>query len=85
MQSPRHNPASAVDGGSPPLSGIERARPAATDPRRYRDVKLHSILFGWTIPDQALRVAAGIPGKRASGGLSRSRDYCQRCEAFPVM
>ena len=28
-------------------------------PQRYRDLKLHSTLFGWRNPDQALRVAAG--------------------------
>src|SRR6266404_2410062 len=49
---------------------------------RYRDMKLHSILFGWSDPDQALRVAAGILGKRASDGLRPSGHYCQRCEAF---
>jgi hypothetical protein len=47
-----------------------RLAPSA-DGDRYRDVKLHSALFGWSDPDQALRVAAGIPGKRASGGQSR--------------
>ena len=56
------------------------------DGGRYRDVKLHSILFGWSNPDQALRVAAGIPGKRASGGRTRAlRVRCQGCEAFPTM
>ena len=57
----------------------------ATEFFRYRDVKLHSILFGWSDPDQALRVAAGIPGKRASDGLWPSGQYCQGCEAFPTM
>jgi hypothetical protein len=52
---------------------------------RYRDMKLHSILFGWSDPDQALRVAAGIPGKRASDGLWPSGRCCQGCEAFPTM
>jgi len=51
----------------------------------YRDMKLHSTLFGWSDPDQALRVAAGILGKRASGGRWPSGHYCQRCEAFPTM
>ena len=78
----RANPASAVDGGILVLSHAERDLPAATDPHRYRDMKLHSILFGWSDPDQALRVAAGIPGKRASGGQWPSGHYCQRCEAF---
>ena len=44
----------------------------ASERGRYRDMKLHSILFGWSDPDQALRVAAGILGKRASGGLARA-------------
>ena len=51
------------------------ARPASSaavgEPQRYRDMKWHSTLFGWSDPDQALRVAAGILGKRASGGLAR--------------
>ena len=42
------------------------------DLRRYRDMKLHSLLFGWSDPDQALRVAAGILGKRASGGRTQA-------------
>ena len=46
------------------------------------DMKLHSLLLGWSDPDQVLRVAAGIPGKRASDGLRPSGHYCQRCEAF---
>ncbi len=59
------------------------ASPAAVgEARCYRDMKLHSILFGWSDPDQALRVAAGILGKRASDGLRPSGHYCQRCEAF---
>ena len=60
------------------------ASPAA-HPHRYRDVKLHSLLLGWSDPDQVLRVAAGIPGKRASDGLWPSGQYCQGCEAFPTM
>ena len=55
------------------------------DLRRYRDMKLHSILLGWSNPDQVLRVAAGILGKRASGGLWPSGHYCQGYEAFPTM
>ena len=85
MGFPISNIAGAVDGGIPVLSNAERARPAATDPQRYRDMKLHSILFGWSDPDQALRVAAGILGKRASDGLRPSGQYCQGCEAFPTM
>ena len=37
-----------------------------------RDMKLRSILLGWSDPDQVLRVAAGIPGKRASGGRTQA-------------
>ena len=33
-----------------------------------RDMKLHKTLLGRFCPDQALRFAAGILGKRASGG-----------------
>ena len=56
----------------------------ASERGRYRDMKLHSILFGWSDPDQALRVAAGILGKRASGGRWLGGHYCQGCEAFPT-
>ncbi len=77
-----HHEAGAEDGGIPVLPRAGRARPAASDPHCYRDMKLHSILFGWSDPDQALRVAAGILGKRASDGLRPSGHYCQRCEAF---
>jgi hypothetical protein len=35
------------------------------------DMKLHSVLLGWSNPDQVLRVAAGIPRKHASDGLPR--------------
>ena len=59
--------------------------PAAAEFLRYRDVKLHSTLLGWSNPDQVLRVAAGILGKRASGGRWPSGHYCQGCEAFPTM
>ena len=48
------------------------------------DMKLHSVLLGRIRPDQALRVSAGTPRKRASDGLRASSRYCQRCEAFPV-
>ena len=66
--------------------GVSRARwPGAPDAERYRDMKLHSLLLGWSDPDQVLRVAAGIPGKRASDGLWPSGQYCQGCEAFPTM
>jgi len=68
------------------LQPPRRRRLALTaDARRYRDVKLHSILFGWRDPDQALRVAAGILGKRASGGRWPRGHYCQGCGAFPTM
>ena len=72
-------------GRVPPLLHVARAWPALPEHNRYRDMKLHSILFGWSDPDQALRVAAGIPGKRASDGLWPSGQYCQGCEAFPTM
>ena len=32
------------------------------------DMKLQSVLLGWSNPDQVLRVAAGIPRKQASDG-----------------
>jgi len=32
------------------------------------DMKLHSVLLGWSNPDQALRVSAGTPRKHASDG-----------------
>jgi hypothetical protein len=62
------NMAAPVD--APIMSLLHCMRPwrRATDARRYRDMKLHSILFGGSNPDQALRVAAGIPPKHASGG-----------------
>jgi hypothetical protein len=51
----------------------KRGSPAAVaEGGRYRDMKLHSLLFGWSDPDQALRVAAGILGKRASGGRTQA-------------
>ena len=62
-----------------------RSRRAVPELCRYRDMKLHSILFGWSDPDQTLRVAAGIPGKRASDGLWPSGRCCQGCGAFPTM
>ena len=49
------------------------------------DMKLHSVLLGWSDPDQALRVAAGIPRKHASDGLWPGGHYCPGCGAFPVM
>ena len=49
------------------------------------DMKLHSVLLGWSNPDQVLRVTAGTPRKHASDGRWPSGRYCQGCEAFPVM
>jgi hypothetical protein len=50
---------------------VARWRLAPTaDGDLYRDMKLHSLLFGWSDPDQTLRVAAGIPWKRAVAGWS---------------
>jgi hypothetical protein len=40
-------------------------------------MKLHSVLLGWSDPDQALRVSAGTPRKRASDGRWPS---CERIE-----
>jgi hypothetical protein len=57
-----------------------------SDRERYRDMKLHSLLFGGSNPDQTLRVAAGILGKRASDGRAWALQVCcQGCEAFPTM
>ena len=65
--------------------GQRRLAPTA-DAGRYRDMKLHSVLLGWGDPDQALRVAAGILGKRAFGGTAWALQVgCQGCEAFPTM
>jgi hypothetical protein len=68
----RHNIAAPVDAPMAPVFHIARSGRRATEQRRYRDMKLHSILLGWIYPDQALRVAAGIPGKRAFDGLPRN-------------
>ena len=66
-------------------SGVFGALPLMAHPHRC-DMKLHSPLFGWSNPDQALRVAAGILGKRASGGTTWALQVrCQGCEAFPTM
>src|ERR1017187_1910584 len=79
------NKAASVDAPIASLSLIVHPGRRATEQQRYRDVKLHSILFGWRDSDQALRVAAGILGKRASGGRWPSGHYCQGCGAFPTM
>ncbi len=80
------NEITSADGGWRVLFAFVAQWPAAAEFLRYRDVKLHSPLLGWTNLDQALRVAAGIPGKRASGGRTRAlRVRCQGCEAFPTM
>src|SRR5882724_9674538 len=78
------NQAAPVDAPTARMFAFDCQWRRATDQRRYRDMKLHSILFGWSNPDQALRVAASIPGKRASGGRWPSGHYCQGCEAFPT-
>jgi hypothetical protein len=49
------------------------------------DVKLHSVLLGWSDPDQALRVTAGTPRKHAPDGRWPSGRYCLGYGAFPVM
>jgi hypothetical protein len=66
------NKAGAVDSPIARLFAFDDQRRLTTDQRRYRDMKLHSLLFGWSDPDQALRVAAGILGKRASGGRTQA-------------
>ena len=76
---------SALDARTALRFHIERHWPGASESDRYRDMKLHSILFGWSNPDQVLRVAAGILGKRASDGLWPSGHCCQGCGAFPTM
>src|SRR2546427_12646053 len=81
----RPNEITSLDAAMTILLHIKGHWRGASEFRRYRDMKLHSILFGWSDPDQALRVAAGIPGKRASDGLWPSGQYCQGCEAFPTM
>ncbi len=79
------NERASVDAGFTLPSTVGRHWSGTAEHERYRDMKLHSILFGWSDPDQALRVAAGILGKRASDGLRPSGQYCQGCEAFPTM
>ena len=66
-----------------PLCALRASSAAVGEARRYRDMKLHSILLGWSNPDQALRVAAGILGKRASGGRWPSGHYCQGVRSLP--
>jgi hypothetical protein len=85
MYSRGPNEITALDAATAVCLHVARHRRGASEFERYRDVKLHSILFGWSDPDQALRVAAGILGKRASGGLWPSGHYCQGCGAFPTM
>jgi hypothetical protein len=80
------NPAAPVDAPTRVCLRWSRLGRRATEQHRYRDMKLHPILLGWSNPDQALRVAAGILGKRASGGTTWALQVrCQGCEAFPTM
>jgi hypothetical protein len=79
------NQAHSVDAPIASLFAFERQWRRAPDAQRYRDMKLHSILFGWSDPDQALRVAAGIPRKHAPDGLWPGGHYCPGCGAFPEM
>jgi|SRR5882672_2579584 len=76
------NPAASGNGATAHLCHIVSLGRAVPEQHCYRDMKLHSLLLGRSDPDQVLRVAAGIPGKRASDGLRPSGHYCQRCEAF---
>ena len=84
---PTHEPnkVTSLDAAMTILFHVGRQGRGASEFFRYRDMKLHSLLLGWSDPDQALRVAAGILGKRASDGLGLSCHYCQRCEAFSTM
>lgn len=66
------NPITSLDAGFDVRLHIGRCWPGTSEFLRYRDVKLHSALFGWSNPDQTLRVAAGILGKRASGGWTQA-------------
>src|SRR5439155_22388397 len=68
------------------LLHISRQRPGIA---QFSRSSRHEVAFdtAWLdrFPDQALRVAAGIPRKHASGGLWPSGHYCQRYGAFPAM
>ena len=68
-----------------PLRGSRHLVPRAYIEVVSCDMKLHSILLGWIRPDQALRVAAGIPRKHAPDGQRLGGRYCQGCGAFPEM
>ena len=83
MSIPDNNRA-ALDAAMTLLLHSQYHRRRASERGRYRDVKLHSLLLGWSDPDQVLRVAAGIPGKRASDGLWPSGHCFQGCGAFPT-
>jgi hypothetical protein len=45
-----------------------------------RDMKLHSTLFGWIYPDQALRVAAGFHGSMRLAGFGRMANTARGME-----
>ena len=77
------NGITALDAAMRLLLRIVRTGRRASEFWRYRDMKLHSTLFGWSNPDQALRVAAGILGKRASGGRWPSGHYCHGVRSLP--
>ena len=82
----RANKVTAADGGWRLLSAFVAQWPAAAEFIRW---SRHEVAFNtaWLdrFPDQALRVAAGIPRKHASGGQWLGGHYCQGCGAFPEM
>src|ERR1035437_7422155 len=47
------------------------------------DMKLQSVLLGWSNPDQALRVSAGTPRKHAPDGRWPSGRYCPGVWSLP--
>ena len=82
MHNIESNMAHALDAGLH-FCFIRTSLTRASDAHRYRDMKLDSLLFGWSDPDQALRVAAGILGKRASGGLARALGLLPGVRSLP--
>ena len=80
------NEITPADGGWRVLFEFVAQWPAAAE---FWRSSRHEVAFNtaWLdrFPDQALRVAAGIPRKHASGGLWPSGHYCQRYGAFPAM
>ena len=71
------------------LGSAESAPRSAAAAAQLDRSSRHEVAFhtAWLdrFPDQALRVAAGIPRKHASGGLWPSGHYGPRYGAFPAM